>query len=150
MSRNRGGDRLRGPRRVDLRTGRGTIRTRTRLPIGPPTAARLVSADEAVPAVDQHRTPCGDCPWRRDALPGWLGSLSADDWLRAAHGEATADCHTLTGAQCAGLATYRANVCKRPRNPAALQLGPDRDTVFAGPAEFRDYHHKLTVGEENE
>lgn len=100
----------------------------------------LVSGDEARPAKTQHTRPCGDCPWRRDALVGWLGSMSADEWLKSAHGEDVADCHTRQGQQCAGLATYRANVCKVPRDSKTLRLPSDREAVFAGPREFREHH----------
>lgn len=101
---------------------------------------RLVSGDEAKRATRQHTRPCGDCPWRRDALPGWLGSLTIDEWLRATHGEARIDCHTLRGVQCAGAAIYRGNVCKSPRDPKILRLPADRTTVFASPTQFIDYH----------
>lgn len=103
---------------------------------------QLITADEATPAKRQHEVPCSDCPWSRAALPGWLGSLSVDEWLQVAHGEGTAECHTKTGAQCAGLAIYRANVAKRPRDPDALRLAADRDRVFAWPGEFREHHEE--------
>jgi hypothetical protein len=102
---------------------------------------QLVSSDEARPAKRQHETPCSDCPWRRKALPGWLGSMTAEEWVAAAHSETRIDCHTLIGAQCAGAATYRANICKRPRDPELLLLNSDRVVVFARPHEFLDHHN---------
>lgn len=101
---------------------------------------QLISSDEAANATHQHRRPCGDCPWARTALPGWLGTMSADEWIAAAHGEATAECHTQLGAMCAGLATYRANVCKSVRDQGALRLPADRVTVFASSTEFLSHH----------
>ena len=101
---------------------------------------QLVTSDEAVPVTHQHRQPCSDCPWARVALRGWLGDATADTWLRDAHGEARIECHTLLGAQCAGAAIYRANVCKRPRDPETLLLPADKATVFATPAEFTAHH----------
>lgn len=101
---------------------------------------RLLTDADAVPAKGQHEQPCSDCPWSRQALPGWLGSLSADEWVEAVHGEVRIECHALKGAQCAGSAIYRANVCKRPRDPETLLLKADRSTVFATPQEFREYH----------
>lgn len=101
---------------------------------------QLLSADDAEPAEVQHTKPCSDCPWARKALPGWLGSHSADEWLAAAHGEARIDCHTLLGAQCAGGAIYRANMAKRPRDGSLLVLTADRERVFASPAEFTAHH----------
>lgn len=97
---------------------------------------QLITADEA----PQITKPCSDCPWARHALAGWLGALSADEWLAAAHGEATADCHALKGPQCAGMAIYRANVAKLPRDPKALKLPADREAVFATPSEFKEHH----------
>lgn len=105
-----------------------------------PNRRVLVSSDEATPATRQHERPCGDCPWRRDSVPGWLGGLPPDAWLRGAHGDERIDCHTLTGAQCAGAAIYRANVAKRPRDPETLVLPANRERVFARPDEFRAHH----------
>ncbi len=101
---------------------------------------QLVTIDEAVKATGQHKRPCSDCPWARSALPGWLGSLTREEWIAAAHGEAVIECHTLLGAQCAGAAIYRANVAKSVRDPDAFKLEPDTTRVFATPTEFREHH----------
>ncbi len=103
---------------------------------------QLISSDEAEQADGQHVDPCSDCPFSREALPGWLGTMTVDEWIKAAHGEAHVECHTLIGAQCAGCAIYRRNVCKRMRNPESLDLPADREKVFATPAEFREHHQK--------
>lgn len=94
--------------------------------------------------VVQHKAPCRDCPWRRKSLEGWLGSLTADEWLQAAHGEARIDCHVHVAPpmQCAGAAIYRANNLKRPRYKEILVLPKDPDQVFSMPKEFRDHHKK--------
>lgn len=100
-----------------------------------------MTLDEAVPARGQHRRPCSDCPWARASLKGWLGGVDADTWLRAAHGEEQIACHTLTGAQCAGAAVYRANCLKRPRPGSGnITLPADKVRVFATPAEFLAHH----------
>lgn len=101
---------------------------------------QLISSREAEQAKAQHRRPCDDCPFTRRSLSGWLGSLSAEEWIKIAHGEGAAECHTLLGAQCAGLAVYRANVSKLPRDPKALRLPVDRKQCFASPYEFSDHH----------
>ncbi len=101
---------------------------------------QLISSDQAVPAKRQHTAPCDDCPWSRMALAGWLGPGTVDEWLATAHGDARIDCHTLVGAQCAGGAIYRANVCKLPRDPSQLRLPANRDRVFSSPAEFVQHH----------
>lgn len=113
---------------------------------------QLVTIDEAKRVTKQHRRPCSDCPWRRASLPGWLGDLKPADWIRAAHGDDAIECHTRVGKsgqfiQCAGAATYRANVAKTPRpgafrflNVVPMQLPADRENVFATPAEFMEHH----------
>lgn len=110
----------------------------------------MKSSDDAKPCNRQHRKPCSDCPWRRVALPGWLGTVTADDWIQAAHGEVRIDCHTKRGTrapfgpQCAGAAVYRANVCKTPRDRNLLVLQENREKVFATPAEFLAHHRRET------
>src|SRR5258705_13907898 len=100
----------------------------------------LISSDEAKAVTTQHRTPCSDCPWRVDALAGWLGVRTVDEWLKSAHADVQIFCHVRLGAQCAGSAIYRRNVCKLPRDPEALQLPADREKVFATPTAFRAHH----------
>ena len=101
---------------------------------------QLITSDEATPLASQPKKPCTDCPWSRGALRGWLGDLSCEEWIAAAHGEARIDCHVFAGPQCAGAAIYRANVAKLPRERSALVLPADRTAVFASPAEFCEHH----------
>lgn len=102
----------------------------------------IKTIDEAKTAKSQHKKPCSDCPWRRKAVAGWLGGVSADDWLAYAHGEARIDCHTLLKAQCAGAAIYRSNVLKSPRDRTLLILPSDTENVFQRPQEFKAHHEK--------
>lgn len=105
------------------------------------TRRRCLTTADAVPAKGQHTAPCSDCPWARASLKGWTGGVPVEAWIRAAHGGEPIDCHTLTGARCAGAAIYRSNVCKRPRPGEDLFVLPaDRRTVFASPREFVDHH----------
>lgn len=101
---------------------------------------RLITSDEATPANGQHERPCSDCPFARTALPGWLGGASAEDWMGAVGGDLPMDCHVLEGAQCAGGAIFRANLCKLPRSREALRLKPDTKRVFATREEFMEHH----------
>jgi hypothetical protein len=103
---------------------------------------RLVSSDEAIIGARQHARPCSDCPWSRRSLNGWLGGGSIDEWLRTAHSDALVACHTISNMQCAGIAIYRRNICKRV-DPPVLILGADRVAVFSNPMEFRDHHGRL-------
>lgn len=96
--------------------------------------------DDPLVTPRQHMKPCGDCPWRRAAIPSWLGSNTIEEWLFFAHGEARIDCHKILPHQCAGAATYRNNVCKSPRDPALLLLPADHVKVFSSPREFREHH----------
>lgn len=100
---------------------------------------KLITSDEAKPRKAQHTAPCSDCPWARDALNGWLGGASIDDWLRTAHSDTFVPCHTVGNQQCAGLAIYRRNVCKRVE-PPLLALPADTARVFSTPMEFRAHH----------
>lgn len=95
--------------------------------------------------------PCRECPFRRVSAPGWLGPGSVDDWLGLAHSDQPGACHLTVredhswvgASQCAGLATYRANVCKWV--PDGVARGPvDREAVFTSPMEFRDHHTRMT------
>lgn len=104
---------------------------------------RLVSSAEARPAKKQHTTPCSDCPWTRKSVPGWLGPLTAEEWIQLAHNEGEPGCHCTTNMACAGLAIYRANVCKSPRDPAALRLPADTVKVFSWHTEFTAHHGAL-------
>lgn len=85
--------------------------------------------------------PCRDCPWRRVSAPGWLGSeADAQEWIERAHGETDVECHITEGHQCAGIAIYRANVCKVVKDRDTRILNPDREAVFALPQQFKDHH----------
>jgi len=66
--------------------------------------------------------------------------MSKEEWIAATHAESVIECHTKDGHQCAGAATYRANVSKTPRYPEILILPKDKTAVFAMPQEFLDYH----------
>lgn len=101
---------------------------------------RLIASDEAVPAKSQITRPCSDCPLSRGSLNGWLGGGKPEDWGHALHSESLMNCHVLEGAQCAGAAIYRSNVCKRMVDKDLLVLPADREAVFSNRAEFLAHH----------
>lgn len=101
---------------------------------------KLLTSEDARPGKKQHTSPCTDCPWSRQSLPGWTGGASPTEWLSAVSTDGRIDCHVHTGRQCAGAAVYRRNTCKMPRDQTILVLPADREAVFASPAEFLDHH----------
>ncbi len=101
---------------------------------------RLMASDEAVPAKSQIERPCSDCPLSRGSLNGWLGGGNPEEWGHALHSESRMNCHVLEGAQCAGAAIYRSNICKRMIDKSLLVLPSDHETVFSNRAEFLAHH----------
>lgn len=98
---------------------------------------------------DATPNPCDACPWRRNATRGWLGPFPADDWIAIAQSDEPVACHqtiSVSGEwapgtlQCRGLAIFRENICKSPRNPEVITGPVDRERVFARPQEFLDHH----------
>jgi hypothetical protein len=103
-----------------------------------------------------RKTMCAECPWSRQAAPGWLGPYTAEEWCEIAHGEQPIACHVTIRdtdddghgdwdqpgmKQCAGAAQFRTNVGKLPRRPdVATADAPDIVTVFAWDDEFRRHH----------
>lgn len=106
------------------------------------TKRKLIDETEATESACQHRRPCSDCPWSREALAGWLGGVEIEEWLERAHTNTLVPCHVFTNQQCAGMAIYRRNVMKMPRPPLLL-LEADKEAVFANPQEFTDHHATL-------
>jgi len=102
--------------------------------------------------------PCNDCPWRRNAAPGWLGPHTAEEWCQMAHGDGQIACHQTIPegtpedgsdldqmTACAGAAIFRANVCKAPRSLRGIPgyaMPADRERVFSWDNEFIDYHNR--------
>ncbi len=105
---------------------------------------QLLTYHDARPRKKQHTSPCSDCPFARKSLAGWLGNMTAEEWIAAVHGEALIDCHTISNQQCAGSAIYRANVCKSPRREDCLRLPADRVKVFSWMTEFLAHHKRAT------
>lgn len=101
--------------------------------------------------------PCNDCPWRRNAVRGWLGPQTAEEWIILAHSDEEIACHqtipdgfddseqpTDDLTACAGAAIFRANVCKSPRM-IDYSLPADRSKVFSWNNEFLEHHARVEV-----
>ena len=105
----------------------------------------MTSSDEASALPHQHANPCHDCPFRRNAIAGWLGDSTPEGYIALAHSETIIDCHALVGPreaplQCAGVAIYRANTLKFPPR-GAIVLPKDKERVFETPMEFLAHHN---------
>lgn len=122
-------------------------------------------AREAKGPVTIYRTPtpkpCNACPFRKKALPGWLGAASPESFIIEISRDHPVPCHqTLdyededwkekweagkTGNTCAGALVMTANMCKLPRDPKFPRMKSDRETVFETPHAFIDYHNSAAV-----
>lgn len=100
---------------------------------------QLIATGETPQAKAQITKPCTDCPMTRAALKGWLGGAAPDEYRRLAHSDELVACHVHGNVQCAGMAIYRRNVCKRV-DPPGLVLERDTVSVFATPMEFLEHH----------
>lgn len=101
---------------------------------------KLIANGEGKRATKPLTAPCSDCPMRRDALPGWLGGYSADEYRMLSHSDCKVECHVHNGSRCAGMAIYRTNVCKW--QPPEDKLPGDEFAVFSTPMEFMAHHDK--------
>lgn len=101
---------------------------------------KLIAIDEAAPTTKQLTKACSDCPLRRDALPGWLGGSTTEQYARLCHSDAVVGCHVHAGSRCAGLAIYRRNTCKW--QPPEHALPADHDAVFSNIMQFTSHHNR--------
>ena len=108
--------------------------------------------------VEPVAKPCDDCPFRRNAMPGWLGAGSPESFIDTIRSEGYLPCHqTLNyedaswkarwlaqsdGRGCAGALIMSANMCKLPRDQAMPRMPADRNPVFATAAEFIAFHRR--------
>lgn len=99
---------------------------------------KLISSGECKPATKQLEKACSDCPLRRDALEGWLGGATPEEYARLCHSDEVVSCHVHAGSRCAGLAIYRKNVAKW--QPQEHALPADRENIFSTPMEFIAHH----------
>lgn len=111
----------------------------------------------------KHTKPCRDCPWRRNAVPGWLGSSvdAEQDFVANALADVSDEplpCHSTINyddpdwkasqypdaALCAGALIFARNTAKLPRDPAkadaVLSVQADHDRVFSSAEQFLDHH----------
>jgi hypothetical protein len=107
-------------------------------------------------------SPCKECPFRRKAMPGWLGAASPESFVASVQSDAPLPCHLsidyrkpdwkekwLTrkvGKLCAGAAIFTRNIGKRPLPSSLLPIvKPNTELVFASPSEFLAHHNNAPV-----
>lgn len=102
--------------------------------------------------------PCGDCPFRKKAMSGWLGSWnSPEELLRASESESGLPCHSSynnskktlvealkTAHVCVGSLQSANNSCKIYRNPliAAFAKAVGKSDLVMNAWEFIEHHAK--------
>lgn len=96
----------------------------------------ITSSEESPAGKKQHTNPCHDCPMRRNAIPGWLGGATPNEYRTLCHSDAPVACHAIMWTQCAGVAIYRTNTVKS----AEFRLPANHEAVFSTPMEFIDWH----------
>lgn len=109
-----------------------------------------------------QKKPCGECPFRRKGIAGWLGRATPESFVINVSMEIASPCHTSIdyedpaweskwrageiGALCRGALIYAANCGKIARNQAAVpRVDADDDLVFSDPHEFVDFHRSVAV-----
>jgi len=104
------------------------------------------------------KKPCKSCPFRRDAMPGYLGSYGSPGEFLEVHyaGETLNPCHESIdyddpdwrakfmggkmGRACKGQSVFFANSLKLPKHGEVVKSERDREAVFSWPAEFLAHH----------
>jgi hypothetical protein len=100
---------------------------------------KLIASGEKHDATKHLTKPCSDCPLRRDALNGWLGGSTPEEYAILCHSDAVVDCHVHAGSRCAGLAIYRTNTCKG--QPKEHKLPADHNVCFSNIMQFLEHHN---------
>ncbi len=117
--------------------------------------------------VTQYRPPvgkpCSDCPFRRKAMPGWLGGSAPEGFIDCMQRDEPLPCHQTidyddphwlvkwmgqggdVGNVCAGSLIFMANKIQRPHDPNFPTMKPDHETVFSNSVEFVRYHREAAV-----
>lgn len=107
------------------------------------------------------KQPCNDCPFRKKAMPGWLGEATPESFIECIQREQPLPCHQTIdygdpawkekwisseiGNTCAGALILSSNMGKLPRDRAFPRMPSDRENVFATSFEFLEYHNNAPV-----
>jgi hypothetical protein len=109
-------------------------------------------------------TICNECPFRRCAAAGWLGSNTPQDFVQLALDDESVACHLMVDqtlprakwekaeestVRCRGALTLTRNSAKLPRDREMAILvksvPADRDAVFSNSREFIQHHEAAKV-----
>jgi hypothetical protein len=102
------------------------------------------------------KTPCNECPWRRNHPAGWLGGYEPEDFTQQVQFDGPPlPCHKTippggeAKAMCAGALIFMKNSCKGANHPdygnALDTVEQDTVHVFQWGSEFLA-HHKDRAG----
>jgi hypothetical protein len=130
--------------------------------LGPPTKRPTLTTLSETTYRPACSKVCNDCPFRRSAMPGWLGAGTPESFIAEIQGERPLPCHQTIdydqnpdwkekweaqeiGSVCAGALILSANMGKLARDRAFPRMVSDRETVFGTHKEFIDYHRNAPV-----
>ncbi len=107
------------------------------------------------------KVPCGECPFRKNSLPGYLGGFSTTETFQAVTSEDDFDCHLtrdendegeeVERMSCAGRMLFASNLAKqfRRKDLEAVRLELKNNTPehikenILSYQEFKKHHNKL-------
>lgn len=81
------------------------------------------------------KTPCNQCPFKKDSLKGYLGASTPVEFLEQAESDIVMPCHLHIDYEDVNLR----NRCKSPRNNV-IQKGDSNKEVFDAAQEFYNHH----------
>lgn len=105
-----------------------------------------------------HKTPCEQCPFKIDSIPGYLGATTAEQFIESTYGEIHMPCHTYIdyddpdweaeqlpfASHCAGSLIHLKNSCKQPIDIILRemidQVSIDRENVISFKHNFLNHH----------
>lgn len=95
----------------------------------------------------RHRSPCNECPFRKDSKKGYFGPFQPAFYLEMAHGEKGIACHKYKHeeryrAACVGALQHANASCKIYANPALNQLQREvgKSSKILDYMEFKVHH----------
>lgn len=106
---------------------------------------------------DPKRKACGECPFRRASLQGYVGSDTPERFVAVSLSALTPmPCHMEIDYeqedwetqlphvhQCTGHAIFLSNTAKRSDNPEVKKLPANREEFFSNAIEFLVYHGRM-------